>query len=136
MSKDRNSTVQAKKKVCHCAHTYEDHHNSELVEGIAGVCEFFGCNEEGGLDENGNIHCLRYIDIREPDEPSRTRIIFPSAAELVASQRRREEWVRQRRTKQVIPVVLMENPVAEKQPVIAVRQTGYRRHFQQIDQRA
>jgi hypothetical protein len=100
MSRDQNPMVQAQKKVCHCAHAYEDHHNSGLVEGIAGVCEFFGCNEEGGLDDNGNIHCLRYIDMREPDEPSRTRMIFPSAAELVASQTRREEWVRQRRAKQ------------------------------------
>jgi hypothetical protein len=96
MSKDRNLMAQAKKKVCHCGHSYEDHHNSGLVEGIAGVCEFFGCNEEGGLDESGNIHCLRYIDTTQPDEPSRTRIIYPSAAELVASQKRREEWVRRR----------------------------------------
>jgi hypothetical protein len=88
--------VQAQKKVCHCGHSYEEHHNSGLVEGIAGVCEFFGCNEEGGLDEIGNIHCLRYIDTANADEPSRTQIIFPSAAELVASQKRREEWVRRR----------------------------------------
>jgi hypothetical protein len=94
MSKDQNPIVQAKKTFCHCGHSYEDHHNSGLVEGIAGVCEFFGCNEEGGLDDNGNIHCLRYIGITERDEPSRTRIMFPSAAELVASQKRREEWVR------------------------------------------
>jgi hypothetical protein len=96
MNKDRNPMVQAQKNLCHCGHEYEDHHNSGLVEGIAGVCEFFGCNEEGGLDENGNIHCLRFIDIAAPDEPSRTRIILPSAAELVASKKRRDEWVRRR----------------------------------------
>jgi hypothetical protein len=96
MSKDQNPMVQAQKKICHCGHPYEDHHNSGLVEGIAGVCEFFGCNEEGGLDDNGSIHCLRYIDTTQPDEPSRTQIILPSAAEMVASQKRREEWVRRR----------------------------------------
>jgi hypothetical protein len=100
MSKDQNPMEQAQKKICHCGHQYEDHHNSGLVEGIAGVCEFFGCNEEGGLDDNGNIHCLRYIDITAPDEPSRTQIILPSAAEMVASQKRREEWVRRRQAEQ------------------------------------
>jgi hypothetical protein len=120
MSKDRNSTVQAKKKVCHCAHTYEDHHNSELVEGIAGVCEFFGCNEEGGLDDNGNIHCLRYIDITEPDEPSRTRIIFPTAAELVASQKRREEWVRRRQAEKDALVRKVEERVTDSSKPIEI----------------
>jgi hypothetical protein len=96
MSNDQNPTVKAYSLICHCGHPYDDHHNSGIVEGIAGVCEFFGCNEEGGLDENGNIHCLRYIDTTQPDEQSLTQIILPSAAELVASQKRREEWVRRR----------------------------------------
>jgi hypothetical protein len=96
MSKDQNPTAKAYLLICHCGHPYDDHHNSGLVERIAGVCEFFGCNEEGGLDENGNIHCLRYIDTTQPDEPSRTRMILPSAAELVASKKRRDEWARRR----------------------------------------
>jgi hypothetical protein len=25
-------------------------------------CEFYGCNEYGGLDEDGNPHCGQYID--------------------------------------------------------------------------
>jgi len=25
-------------------------------------CEFYGCNEEGGLDEEGNPHCGQYVD--------------------------------------------------------------------------
>jgi hypothetical protein len=100
MSKDQNPTVQAYSGMCHCGHPYDDHHNSGIAEGIGGVCEFFGCNEEGGLDENGNIHCLRYIDTTQPDEPSRTQIILPSAAERVAFQKRREKWVRRRQAEQ------------------------------------
>jgi hypothetical protein len=96
MSNDQNPTLKDYSGVCHCGHPYDDHHNSWLVKGIAGACESFGCNEEGGLDDNGNIHCLRYIDTTQPDEPSRTQIIVPSAAEMVASQKRREEWVRRR----------------------------------------
>jgi hypothetical protein len=120
MNKDQNRMVQAKNTLCHCAHSYEDHHNSGLVEGIAGVCEFFGCNEEGGLDDNGNIHCLRYIDITEPDEPSRTRIIFPTAAELVASQKRREEWVRRRQAEKDALVRKVEERVTDSSKPIEI----------------
>jgi hypothetical protein len=120
MNKDQNLMVQAKKTLCHCGHSYEDHHNSGLVEGIAGVCEFFGCNEEGGLDDNGNIHCLRYIDITERDEPSRTRIIFPSAAELVASQERREEWVHRRQAEKDAQVGKVEEHLTDASKPIEI----------------
>jgi hypothetical protein len=114
MSKDQNPTVLAQNKICHCGHPYDDHHNAGIVEGIiAGVCEFFGCNEEGGLDDNGNIHCLRYIDTTQPDEPSRTQIIAPSAAEMVASQKRREEWVRRRQAEKDAQVRKVEERLTD-----------------------
>ena len=113
MSNDHNPTVKAYSGMCHCGHPYDDHHNSGIVKGIAGVCEFFGCNEEGGLDENGNIHCLRYIDTTQQDEPSRTQIMLPSAAEVIASQKRREEWVRRRRAKQDALVRKVENRLSD-----------------------
>jgi hypothetical protein len=62
--------------VCMCGHSYEDHHlgivlNPEAyaVMGphLPDECEFFGSNEDGGLDENGNEHCHRYVDAEEPD---------------------------------------------------------------------
>jgi hypothetical protein len=34
-------------------------------------CEFFGSNEDGGLDENGQPHCERYVDVDEPDSETR-----------------------------------------------------------------
>ena len=30
--------------------------------------EFFGCNEDGGLDTEGNEHCFGYRDSALPDE--------------------------------------------------------------------
>ena len=65
--------------ICHCGHAYDDHHNSGLVEGKAQECEFYGFNEEGGLDEHGAIHCLCYVDSTLPDIPRRTQI--PKATE-------------------------------------------------------
>lgn len=64
--------------VCVCGHSYEDHHlglimNSEILAEIREQepnhppylpqeCEYFGCNETGGLDTDGNIHCDNYQD--------------------------------------------------------------------------
>lgn len=58
--------------VCICGHTWNDHHlgivmNPDYVdetqEGyIPQECEFYGWNETGGLDENGQPHCGTYID--------------------------------------------------------------------------
>ncbi len=31
-------------------------------------CEFFGSNENGGLDANGEHHCGHYVDIDNPDQ--------------------------------------------------------------------
>jgi len=30
-------------------------------------CEFFGFDENGGLDEHGEPHCERYVDAEDPD---------------------------------------------------------------------
>lgn len=64
--------------ICRCGHSWEDHHlgvivNTEVLKELAEKypkhpyyipqeCEFFGCNEEGGFDNNGNEHCLNYVD--------------------------------------------------------------------------
>ena len=127
MSKDQNPTVQDYSLICHCGHEYDDHHNSWLVEGKAGICEFFGCNEEGGLDENGNIHCLRYIDTTQPDEPSRTRIILPSAAQLAATQKRREEWVRRRQAEQKTSVSKVDERPRDGAKLIEIDQDELKR---------
>lgn len=62
--------------VCKCGHSWEDHHLGmilnknyyeklqEIAPGhpsyIADECEYYGCNETGGLDAEGNPHCMRY----------------------------------------------------------------------------
>lgn len=61
--------------MCVCGHSYEDHHlgfimNEDTLRDLPAdhplylpqECEFFGCNEGGGLDEEGNDHCQQYID--------------------------------------------------------------------------
>ena len=58
--------------ICQCGHSWEDHHlgmvlNKEYWEGthewyVPQECEYYGCNEEGGLDEDGNDHCSGYKD--------------------------------------------------------------------------
>jgi hypothetical protein len=120
MSNDQNPTVKDYSGMCHCGHPYDDHHNSGIVEGIAGVCEFFGCNEEGGLDENGSIHCLRYIDTTQRDEPSRTQIVLPSTAEVIASQKRREEWVRRRQAEKEAKVGKVEEQLTDASKPIEI----------------
>lgn len=73
------STMKSLSLICHCGHAYDDHDNSGFVEGKAPECEFYGFNEEGGLDEHGTIHCLCHVDGTLPDIPRRTQI--PKATE-------------------------------------------------------
>ena len=67
--------------ICICGHSWEDHHlNVVLREGAEHVhngsieyyipdeCEFYGCNEDGGLDAEGKDHCFGYRDSALPDE--------------------------------------------------------------------
>ncbi len=64
--------------ICDCGHKWEDHHlnmvmNEDYVKEtgehyIPDECEFYGCNEEGGLDDKGNEHCFRYRDSMWPPE--------------------------------------------------------------------
>ena len=44
---------------CQCGHERADHHVSWFRGGAVLVeeCEFFGSNEMGGKDEEGNDHC-------------------------------------------------------------------------------
>lgn len=65
---------------CMCGHLYHNHHcccvlNPEAAKILGDVvpdeCDFYGCNEDGGLDENGDYHCGKYVDIDEPDPATR-----------------------------------------------------------------
>ena len=58
--------------ICVCGHSWEDHHLGFVMnpgyfaatkEGyVPQECEFYGCNEMGGLDKHGNPHCDGYKD--------------------------------------------------------------------------
>lgn len=58
--------------VCKCGHSWDDHHlgvvmNEDYLRDtqeayLPEECEYHGCNEMGGLDEDGNDHCHRYVD--------------------------------------------------------------------------
>ena len=66
--------------ICVCGHSWEDHHlnmvarlGAEETTGgpewyIPGECEFYGSNEDGGLDGEGKDHCFGYRDSMLPDE--------------------------------------------------------------------
>lgn len=65
--------------ICVCGHEADDHHggialNEEYMEycgkwngnyRIPEECEYYGFNEDGGKDEEGNDHCHNYVDIIE-----------------------------------------------------------------------
>jgi hypothetical protein len=66
--------------VCMCGHSYEDHHLGVVLDpkayAVTGLhlpqeCEFFGSNEDGGLDENSEDHCIQYVDRDDPDPEAR-----------------------------------------------------------------
>ena len=58
--------------ICVCGHSWDDHHlccvmNQAYLDAtgefaIPCECEFYGCNEMGGLDAEGRPHCSRYLD--------------------------------------------------------------------------
>ncbi len=64
--------------ICRCGHSWEDHHLCMVMnkayaddtgEGyVPCECEFFGSNEDGGLDAEGNDHCSSYLDSLAPKE--------------------------------------------------------------------
>ncbi len=61
--------------ICKCGHSYKDHHlgcvlNEDYFNDTGELylpqeCEFYGCNEDGGLDAEGNEHCSGYRDSLE-----------------------------------------------------------------------
>ena len=65
--------------VCVCGHSWERHHlglvmriGAEKTDGgdenyVPQECEAFGCNEMGGLDSNGDVHCFGYRDSKKED---------------------------------------------------------------------
>ena len=64
--------------ICVCGHGWKDHHLGLVVtvtktetDGgpeyyIPQECEFYGSNEDGGKDAEGNPHCDRYQDSLDP----------------------------------------------------------------------
>jgi hypothetical protein len=82
---------------CLCGHALDDHHCqmvqdprvAEILGSTYGpdVCEFYGSNEEAGLDEAGELHCLQYVDRDEPNPQRRAMW----AAKLEEARRRQEE---------------------------------------------
>jgi hypothetical protein len=68
---------------CLCGHVASDHHGAvvddqRLADALrisvvpVGGCEFFDCNEGEGLNEAGEIHCVRYVDRGDPDPARHT----------------------------------------------------------------
>lgn len=66
-----------KSGICKCGHSWTDHHlsmvaNEEYIHQtneyyLPSECLFYGCNETGGLDKDGNDHCFRYDDLLKWD---------------------------------------------------------------------
>ena len=55
---------------CVCGHHFTEHHDPTST--AAGPCEFFGSNEEEGLDwDERTPHCFRYCDKGWRDEKKR-----------------------------------------------------------------
>ena len=67
--------------ICLCGHIYADHHIGIVMSVkvavekgtcmVPDVCCRYGCNEDEGLDRDGNVHCFGYVDREEPDEAKR-----------------------------------------------------------------
>jgi hypothetical protein len=63
---------------CRCGHSADDHHGSIVMnadyfaqtgEGrVPGGCEFYGCNEGEGLDDEWRPHCFDYVDAGDVSE--------------------------------------------------------------------
>lgn len=61
-----------KSGICKCGHSWQNHHlgvvmNRDFYEAtheayVPQECEFYGFNEMGGKDRNGNDHCFNYED--------------------------------------------------------------------------
>ena len=61
---------------CLCGHHYKHHHLSMILNPEAyeilgpeypGACLKYGCNEDEGLDEGGDVHCFGFVDVDDPD---------------------------------------------------------------------
>ncbi len=85
--------------VCRCGHPLHEHHNpltlsaerlATLPPGtgkyVAGECEHYGCNEEGGLGPDLRRHCSGYVDQADPNPP-------PAAGTFTRAARMRA-WLR------------------------------------------
>jgi hypothetical protein len=85
-----------KSGICRCGHRYTTHHCGIVMNDdyyrqtgetvVPGECEFYGCNEFGGLDADGKLHCGNYVD--RGVRPDRTGRKLAIAARLSAEMRR------------------------------------------------
>jgi len=58
--------------ICVCGHSHEDHHGQMVMNPVyyrktkeyryPEECEYYGCNEDGGMDDEGQYHCGQYKD--------------------------------------------------------------------------
>lgn len=125
---------------CMCGHSVDDHH-CQLVQDpriaeILGtdrgpdMCEFYGANEDAGVDATGNLHCLQYVDRDEPDPKRRAMW----ADKLEASRAREEE---DRRIAAGDPAAIKrrdEEYARAKRALLRRMQTRRRRHAREVDQ--
>jgi hypothetical protein len=82
---------------CICGHDWTDHHlqmvQDPAVAAILGkwqdpeACDFFGADEDKGLDDAGAPHCFRYVDKDDPDPAVHAR--WQQQLAEVAERRRR-----------------------------------------------
>lgn len=67
--------------ICLCGHSWDDHHLGMVCDPkyvaetgesyIPQECEYYGCNEGGGFDDEGNPHCGGFVDRQDPNEERR-----------------------------------------------------------------
>jgi hypothetical protein len=66
--------------VCRCGHAFDEHHLgaianeaslAQLPTGhppyVAQECEYYDCNEGGGMGPDGRDHCHHYVDREDPE---------------------------------------------------------------------
>jgi hypothetical protein len=90
--------------MCRCGHRLEDHRNGMWLSAehlgtmppgtrpyFGEECEYYGCNEEGGLGPDLPVHCLRYVDRADPSPPDPSR---PGSGGTFTLWARARAWLR------------------------------------------
>lgn len=83
--------------ICICGHTWEKHHLCCVVRleaynwcvannhppYIPCECEYYGCNEMGGRDKNGEPHCFGYVDVDDPERKKCVDIYYSQETTII-----------------------------------------------------